>query len=368
MFKKLILIVNFIATLLLGLSYLASIIRPETFWIVPIFGLAYPVLVLINVCFIIIWLIFKPVYLLLPLSGLLIGWNIHQRYLGINGKHTLEPHMLKVMSYNVKNFDVYNYTPDWDYQFENRNSIFQLLSTENPDIICFQEYYDERAKVFKTTDTIPELTDAKNYHIEFLVENRNNARFGIATYTKYPIIKKGKVQLPSRNVNSCIFTDILFQNDTIRVYNLHFESIRFRKEDYQFAKEISSHPSDKSEEEIKKHTKSIIKKLKTAFELRSTQAKIVAEHIAQCPHPVILCGDFNDTPISYAYAQINQHLSDAFINAGFGLGSSYAGKEIPAYRIDYIFHSKEFTPYNFRTIHKEYSDHYPITSYMELNP
>jgi len=169
-------------------------------------------------------------------------------------------------------------------------------------------------------------------------------------------------------VNSCIYTDILYQGDTLRIYNLHFESIRFRKEDYQFAKEISSSPGEKTEEEIKKHTKSIIKKLKIAFEFRSAQAKRVSEHIAQCPYPTILCGDFNDTPISYAYTQISKHLEDTFTEAGFGLGTSYAGKEIPAYRIDYIFHSKEFTPFNYRCIHEEYSDHYPITSYFELNP
>jgi len=104
--------------------------------------------------------------------------------------------------------------------------------------------------------------------------------------------------------------------------------------------------------------------VKNAFHLRAEQVEMVAQHIEKSPYPVVLAGDFNDIPASWSYHQLTQHLNDAF-KSGKGYGQTYIGS-IPGFRIDYIMHSDEFSPYNFTTGDVEYSDHYPIWVWLNL--
>ncbi|MEI7595479.1 MAG: endonuclease/exonuclease/phosphatase family protein [Bacteroidota bacterium] len=366
MIKKIFLVLNIIFIIILVLSYLSPITSPESNSYIPILGLGFPILFIINIFIIFFWLIFKPLYSILSIVAFLIGFNVSNRYWAHNENNApIDSTMIKVMSYNVKNFDVYNYTLDWNYKYETRNKIFDLLKEENPDILCFQEYYYENTKKFKTTDTLKTFLKANHFFAAFPVENRKSDFFGIAIFTKYQIVNKGKIEFETKGANSCIFLDVLINKDTVRIYNLHFESIRFQKHDYEFAQKVSDSLSDQSELKLKQGARVLFTKLNRAFKYRAKQSELVEEHIKTCKYPTILCGDFNDTPISYAYKRIYKHLNDAFINAGTGLGTTYAGKIIPAYRIDYIFHSDDFQPFNFNIIKKQYSDHYPITCYLK---
>ena len=89
------------------------------------------------------------------------------------------------------------------------------------------------------------------------------------------------------------------------------------------------------------------------------QAERIAKLISDSPKRIIICGDFNDSPISYSYKKIRGDLHDSFIEKGFGLGSTYIG-DFPSYRIDYIFHSDDLECISFKKIRRNYSDHYPI--------
>ncbi|MFH0895783.1 MAG: endonuclease/exonuclease/phosphatase family protein, partial [Bacteroidota bacterium] len=172
---------------------------------------------------------------------------------------------------------------------------------------------------------------------------------------------KGEIIFNNNSQNNCIYADILMGADTVRVYNLHYASIRLSPEDQIFT---GNEKTSKSTA-IKKDSKKILQRLKHAFITRARQAEIVADHMEECTYPIILCGDFNDTPISYAYHLMRGKLNDSFISSGSGLERTYAGL-YPAFRIDYILYSDEFDVAGYHSIKEKWSDHYPIQSYLKL--
>ena len=170
MFKKILLGINLFFAILLILSYFSPIISPESNSYSPILGLGFPILLITNIIIVFFWLIFKPLYSILSIVVLLFGYQTTSRFWAHNNEHhAIDSSMIKVMSYNVKNFDVYNYTLEWNYKYETRNKIFNLLKSENPDILCFQEYYFEKSKKFKTTDTLTTFLKSNHYYTENLI-------------------------------------------------------------------------------------------------------------------------------------------------------------------------------------------------------
>ena len=365
--RKGLLILNLVFLLGLLLSYLSPYISPELFWLMAFIGLAYPLLLFSNLIFVGLWLVLRKRYFLISLLGVLIGfyhvgnlfqWNKTNKGLPSEGIN------LKVLSYNVRNFDLYNYGPGWTLNFTNRNKIYNYLGEEDFDIVCFQEFVHDRKKQFKTLDTIPSFLRAKYSHFEYTRSSKNINFFGLATFSAYPIVNKGKILFQTDAGNLCIYTDIKIGLDTVRVYNLHFESIGLSEEDHMFVENMINIVPVGEEETYAEHGKRIIGRLRRAFITRAPQAEAVAAHIRQSPYPVILAGDFNDTPSSYVYRIMSRQLRDAF-KAGRGLGGTYIGA-IPSFRIDYIMHSEHFLPINFRTGTQEYSDHYPISVVLNL--
>ena len=99
---------------------------------------------------------------------------------------------------------------------------------------------------------------------------------------------------------------------------------------------------------------------------RAYQVDMLSEHIESSNYPVIVCGDFNDTPVSYTYRKLKSGLKDAFITAGTGLGTTYRGL-VPYMRIDYIMHSGEFRAKHFQIRKVEWSDHYPVVTQFTIS-
>ena len=351
-YNKLIFLLKCLVVCILLLAYPANFISPESIWWVALFGLGYPFIIYANLIFILYWGLLRKKLFLLSTFAILVGFNYTLNLLQFNFNNTLpqDSHAVKIMSFNVHLFDVYN----WKHNKEGRLKIYKMLGQNTPDIACFQEFYTSNGEHFNNMDSlIAFLNDSshheagrlQNIHFETTFRNGKDNQFGIATFSGYPIINKGRIPFPQITQNICIFSDIKIGNDTLRVYNMHLQSIRFAKEDYHFIEKIEELPR---QEEINGSNR-ILKRLRTAFILRAQQVDIVAAHIRHSPYPVIVCGDFNDSPSSYTYNVIANELKDSFAEAGYGFGKTYAGP-LPSFRIDYILHDQKFSAYEYRTI------------------
>jgi len=256
---------------------------------------------------------------------------------------------LKIMSYNTHIFGLYDSKIFVD-------SVFNYLEQEKPDVVCFQEYFQD--KTHRHDKTLKKII-AANYNYLYL-EGKYH-QLGLATFSTYPIIQSGIIYLPESKANKAIFTDISYNKDTIRIYNIHFQSVSLDKADYRFTDKITGTDVIVKDKNTKKDVKRIFEKLKNGYAARSKQVKIIVEHIKKSPYPVIVCGDFNDIPWSYTYQQISNLLTDAFIESGKGFGYTfYLNKKLPI-RIDYIFYDKKlFNSYDYTTDKLPFSDHYPV--------
>ncbi len=341
---------------------MAPFINPSKFFLPALFGLAYPYLLMVNLIFLFYWIIRLKKELLISLLVILMGWNQMNSLLPMSGKNHEIPvdadpgRIFKVLSYNVRGFDCYNWTDDPN----TREEIFSFIQTQAPDILCLQEYYTSTKKGERQSDVARHLQQFPQSNIYYTTDPANRNGFGIATYSRFPVLKRSRIPFNSSN-NAAMYTDHLILDDTIRVFNIHLQSLNFKQENYAFLDTARLKYSNQQLNGIK----SIGSRLKTAFVMRAEQATMIANYIKESPHPVIAIGDFNDTPNSYAYRKIKKGLRDAFRKSGRGFGNTYAG-ELPSLRIDHILVGDPLVPYEFKRIRKKYSDHFPITTRIYL--
>ncbi|MDG2369176.1 MAG: endonuclease/exonuclease/phosphatase family protein [Flavobacteriales bacterium] len=356
LFLKLLAYLSILSNLFLVLTYLNYLIPPTISWFNSLIGLAYPIIVLVNIFFLFFWLLKKELFFLYSLIVLILGFYHHSRYLQITPINTkIKGHSkeIKVMSYNVRLFDLYN----WTENKKTRDLIIQQIKKVNPDVICFQEYYYSSKLNFQTRDLIINELNMNYYHENFSHESKKDSKFGIATFSKFPIIESDFISFENDKSNQCIWTDINIDKDTLRVYNAHLGSIRFNYSDYKIigGKGSPLWPYQQ------KPTRQIFKRLKLGFQKRQEQISLLIPQISKSPHKTIICSDINDTPLSYAYHQFDKYFTDSFTKSANGIEGTYIGN-IPGLRIDYIWHSKELKSTNFTTHQEKLSDHKAISA------
>ena len=355
---RVVLILNILGAAGMLMAYLAPSVNPARMVLPALFGLAYPYLLMLHLAFLCYWLIRLKKEILISILVILLGWNHLNNLIPLNLRpseipvNSSQDKYLKALSYNVRGFNIYQ----WSREPEAKKEIFEFLESQEPQLVCFQEYFTSE----KSGQTHAQISRQLDYlpfsAVYYTADPANRNGFGIATFSKHPILKKSRIPFNS-SFNAAMYTDILFRSDTIRIFNIHLQSIRFQEDNYAFIDTARFKYSNEQISEIR----AIGSRLKTAFTLRAEQAKVIASYIKDSPHPVVVMGDFNDTPQSYAYRKIKKGLDDSFRKAGRGFGNTYAG-ELPSFRIDYIMYGPPLLSAEFNRIKTDHSDHYPIST------
>jgi endonuclease/exonuclease/phosphatase family metal-dependent hydrolase len=239
----------------------------------------------------------------------------------------------KVMNYNVRLFNLFKWIPEDGVE----TSIVDFIKNEAPDVLSIQEYHPH------------EHVNLSSFKYKFEKLSGKKFKYGQAIFSKFPIINSGSVGFPN-TANNAIFADVVKGKDTIRVYNIHLESLKINTK-------IESLKKEKSEK--------LLARAGIAFKRQQNQAELFLEHKKNCKYKVIVCGDFNNTAFSYVYRKIKGDLKDSFKEAGTGFGRTHEFQFIPM-RIDFIFADQAFSVNSFKSYKDHFSDHFPISATLSL--
>jgi endonuclease/exonuclease/phosphatase family metal-dependent hydrolase len=341
-FNKTMYFFNIVLSFFTILGYLLPFLAPKLFPFLSVLTLFLPVLLVLNFGFIVYWFIQFKRQILLSIFVLLLGITFVSKFYKLNNEPIdREKSDLKIMSYNVRLFNLYK----WIDRENVSEKISEFIKNENPDVICFQEFSNNNE------------IDFSKYPYNYKNITGKNTKLGQAIYSKHKIINKGIIEVKNTN-NQTLFVDILIKNDTIRLYNIHLESIKITPDVHEIDENVNSISEEKS--------KRILKRISKSFKIQQEQAEKIKIHELSSPFSTILCGDLNNSAYSFAYRLIVGNHNDAFIENGKGLGYTYNFKYYPA-RIDFIFVENNFIVKDFKTHNNFFhSDHFPITSVIDL--
>ncbi|MEZ4852674.1 endonuclease/exonuclease/phosphatase family protein [Flavobacterium sp.] len=327
---------NKVLALLTVLAYILPFLAPKLFPFLSVLTLSFPLLIILNFAFFILWALQLKRKMFLSGIVLLLGLTFVTKLYNFSETNLpKEPTDFTLMSYNVRLFNLYEWLPIKNVP----EQITDVIQNYNADILCLQEYSpNDRVRL-------------RNYPYKYVKVYGGKNKSGQAIYSKFKIINKGELDFPNSN-NNVIFADIVNQNDTIRIYSMHLQSVK-----------ISTDIHEKLDES---KSKFIFKRISEAFSEQQLQAEMISEHYQKCQYPKIICGDMNNSAFSYVYRTIKGNLNDAFEQAGTGFGKSYNFNFYPA-RIDYVLTEPVFKIKEFKTDTKvKLSDHFPVYTRMSL--
>lgn len=358
---------NIVALVLLLASTISPYISPEKTTSLAYLGLGFPIILVINLAYLVLWIAFRKWKLaLISFVALCICWKPISTYFAFSVSSKEVPSTaIKLLSYNVAAFD-------WKLSEEElkANKCLQYIKDSGADIVCIQEYLVKKKSNSKITKINPAikriLKDYPYYKIVNPTSMQSDYIYGHACFSKYPIISSRELPLDSKG-NGVTLYKLNVNGKKISLFNNHLESNKITSEDKALYRKLF-----KQEEStlaiFDDVARNIQSRLGAAYVKRSKQVDIVAEQIKieeKEADGVIVCGDFNDTPISYTYNTIKGDLKDAFLETGKGVGITYHENKF-LFRIDFIFHSKNIKAYNFTIDKTKASDHYPVWAYLEL--
>lgn len=325
------------------LAYLCPHVNPENFPWISFFGTAFPWLALLNLFFFLLWAWRRNRFAFYHLGILLLGWNFISSLVGLDfGKKTLPENSICVATQNLGSiyYKKGRITTALKEKTVNGYANF-LMENGAPDILCTQE---------TRGDFYHALAQKMNYPHTF------NLRKGTVIYSRFEMAAGGDIPFGRETWNSTIWVDIQLPSKKIRVYNVHLESNHVTDDTNKVIED-----GDLEEEKTWGEIGGILGKVGLATQTRAQQAGLLRDHILKCPYPVVLCGDFNDTPNSYVYRILAEQLTDTFREKGLGIGSTYGGT-LPFLRIDYILidpKMKVFSCHRAKST-MTFSDHYPV--------
>ncbi len=336
--RKLVFLINIILILvtlvICGLTYIA----PSKQGVLLGVTLLLPGLLVTNFIFFIFWLVKLDKRVLLPLGFLVVCFPFFNRFFNIELNPSQKKELPLENKVRIASFNVLHYN-NQEFETESLNNCFSLFENEKVDLFGLQE-------ANKNINRSP-----------FVNSNNIKGHFSQSRiYTKHKILTSEVLDISfgkhsKRRSITC--ADVIISKDTLRMYNLHFESYRFSK---------------KATELHKKGITNFRGKIKKVFKVHEKEVNELILHIKKSPYPVIVTGDFNNNSFSYEYTQLIKQcaLKDTFVEAGNGFGATFDFKYFPT-RIDFILVPKTAKVYSHDVVrNKNWSDHYPIITEISL--
>jgi len=363
--KKFFIISNIILAVLFLLGCYGGLFNPQYCWPLGFLTLGAFYLLILLLLFIVFWFVIKPKFALISSIAILLSYkpisNIIPFRFSSSFTQWKQEGAMRIMSWNVEHFDILEHKT----HPETKQQMLDLINQYQPDVACFQEMVGSDS-IYTAINYIPAMMEQMpmtffNYSFNRKIDFDGNHHFGIITFSKYPIINKQTISFYPYDYNSIFqYTDIVKDADTFRVFNIHLQSLKFSATNLKFLDD----PEMKSKEDVTQ-SKNLIYKLKIGFLKRKIQSERIKTEMDKSPYPIIVCGDFNDVPNSYAYTTIGKGLQNTFAEKGSGIGRTFTGIS-PTLRIDNIFVSDVFDVKQFTCIDKRMSDHFPIFADVQL--
>jgi endonuclease/exonuclease/phosphatase family metal-dependent hydrolase len=348
---------NFLVSVLFIILYAAGRIPPSEKYNLWLISFIIPVALAANAILLLVGIAMRKKSSLYYVLAFIIGSNYLISSVGL--KFIFKSSKPSDFTFNVLSFNIganleRHEASEHESSEDHPMSLSEWIIRNDADVQCYQEFIDRRQKL-SGFDILNRLK-SKGYHSYFSFDSLNSNRYGLVLGTlitsKFPIIKSGDVLASENGFNRISYADLLIRTDTVRVINVHLESMGLK----QF------HPANASGfESRKKNTRILFSKLKEGVFERSEQIKVLAEFVERSPHRVVCAGDFNELPYSYSYQFLRKRMKNAFEEVGKGFGFSYNGHTLRVLRIDNQFYSTGLAAAKFVTHNDiQLSDHFPL--------
>lgn len=338
--------------LLCSFAYLAD---PSQYPFMGVLGLLFPAALLAQVLFTLFWLWRGSKFAIGSLFVLLLGWSHFSGVFQFGNSPSAEANgqAFKVLTYNIHYWQSY-LDEDMD---STRKELNHMIAAENPDLIFLQENIE--------IEDFQAIPLPHKHHVRMT----DHTSYGLGFASRYPFIDKGEVNYTRERggYQKFAWVDVLIDSTVVRAINVHMVNTSLRPEQYQTL--TGGSESELTGERLEEESRDIYRRLRDSYEIRGSQVNDLVTFIQNSPHPVILAGDFNDTPTGYVYRSVEAELEDAFKAAGKGTGDSYNKISFVPLRIDYIFSNPEaFRALDHKVIQSQWSDHKPVVAEFILTP
>lgn len=359
--KLVIFLTNIFAIALLFSSFLAWNVSTLKTNLFSYIGLGFGFILLLNIAYLVFWLLFsKWKYAAICLIALLICYKPVTTFFPIKINQPKAPEKsIQILTYNVQGF------PKERDKNSKERPILDYISETDADIVCLQEYLVSKTgqSIFSQQDVNRKLSMYPYRSVTGLESSGKYHILGLACFSKYPIEDTHEVVFESSYNGAAVYT-INIEGKRYTVANVHLESNSIMAEDKKLYSDFLQNTDSVKLETV---TTNIRNRLSSAYRMRAKQVNQVKDYIkTQGTQGTIICGDFNDTPISYAYNQMKKGLQDAYVSTSFGPGITY-NEYLFLFRIDYIMHSDNFKAYQTKVDKIDHSDHYPLRTWLELD-
>jgi endonuclease/exonuclease/phosphatase family metal-dependent hydrolase len=355
------LLCNLLITAGLLFSAWLPYLNPQRYWPSGFAGLFFLPCCCVNLSFIPLWLIWGKRYVSIPVAGLVLSLNA----LSISiGTHLLPDtpvsipvnKQFTVMTFNTSNMGLNDYTEDTLLQA----TIYNTLLQASPDILCLQEFYTNEGPGFSNhIDSLKKMMGYPYHTFTCDKTHWDTWHYGIILFSRFPIVRASSIPCgfsPAGSGSSFLRADVLVYGDTLRVYTAQLKSYMFRNNDYELLE--GGHGSYDA-------IRGLAARMKRTIQKRAVQAEQLAGLIAASPYKVIVCGDFNDTPVSYIYNTLSHNMQDAFLHRGRGIGRTLAFLA-PTLRIDYILAQRPLQIHAYKTFNRRGFQHFPVMASLSL--